>query len=173
MASGSVFVASASLAVETLSARAAMGARDNATRRRAGTHSPPAGAGEDRAYQKHDRWKNQPLIELDGDPALAALHFEGVEILDRGLDHRGDIHAGSGDGIAALGFRGELAHDFGLEAADDRFAAAVVHQLVREVRVRNVIAIHGSHADGEDENAGVLGLGDHFIEVALVFPRHR
>jgi hypothetical protein len=70
---------------------------------------------------------------------------------------------------AALGFRGELAQDFGLEAADHRLAPAVHHPAAGEIRIRHIIAILGAHTDGQYVNSGLARLIDEVIEAAVVF----
>ena len=57
----------------------------------------------------------------------------------------------------------------GLEAADDGFSGVVEHAAAGEGRVWDEVAILGSDADGEDVDAGLGGLGDEVIGVAVVF----
>jgi len=109
------------------------------------------------------------LIELDHHGALASFDLKGIEILDGGGHHRGDVRAGACHGIAALGLTGELAQDIRLQAAEHGLAAAIHHPPAWKIRVWNVISILGSHTDGEDIHAGLARLVDEVIELGVVF----
>ena len=148
---------------------AAGGCEKRTCRDGGGLHRPPAGGRDRRCDHEQNGGQQQPLVELDGDGALAAFDFEGIEIVHDIAHHFRHASGAGGHGVAATGLAGELAHHVGLEAADDRLAITVHHAALREIRIGNVVAILGADADGDDEHSGLDRLVDQIVEIVVVF----